>query len=258
MMEEHLRSPEEIVESQLTIVERTYDSLKWPWLIIMSFSLTQAAKTCFEASSKGSNFREFIHFATVPLSIFCIAYLPTFLRYFIGDSRYIDLFAHDAKKAVSTARIDVLSRVFSRRRRVADTLMLVSQGLMFVPLGLSVANPHHFFWAYLILLALNIVWLWFVISCNSPTIREERGTLVIQHDSDKSPRRWLINNVIHLILLLFILLVGDGLNLPDFWKIALPLVFCFSNSLVDILLTHEFYFPKVQILFHQFYDEGKK
>ena len=253
-MQDHHNDPPRTRQEALNIIRRTYDAIKWPWLAIMSFALTTATISLSDVL-----FRTPSNFFDALLGF--LLYVLLFVRFFIGDGRYLDLFEHKAVKAYLDEDDDTLGRIFSVRRRTIDTFSLLIHGVIFVFLAQTISKPLYFIITCGILLSYNLCWLYYVT--NARVLRTRKtipaGELDDEHDKivirkekiDRAPEKWVIINLISVIILgaLFYSKSQGVFTLSDdvFNYICYSLIL--ANTLVDFAVTWSFYFPSCLVLF---------
>ena len=148
-----MSKPEQDRAKQLldSVLANTHESLKWSWQVVMGFALYTAVQETYTA---------FTGPAPMPpdelglcLAIAVLAFLPTFIRFFYGDNRYLDLheYADLGRKvrrgAVKVGVDDALSRrATSALGRLGDALLAQDrERLVDVAAGLleSALAVHH-------------------------------------------------------------------------------------------------------------------
>ena len=253
-----------------TIIENTRDATRWPWLLILGFSLLQASRSIYVHYE---GFDSLINALVdpLPLFLFILVFLPTFFRFYVGDHRLTELFYFQALESI---RIDisggVLAHILNRSKRILDQLGFFSLAVIFLFLGLSVSEPFRFFRFVGVLYLLNIVWLICSISLARKTEQSIKSLAnsneefcaiaakryLSEMDLDmymkRAPRIWLFNNIVCSALIIpvaFFPYFSDYniFGLSEIACLSIMLVVATLNSFFDIYLTHRFYFPRLDV-----------
>ncbi|MBI2953722.1 MAG: hypothetical protein HYY30_05370 [Chloroflexi bacterium] len=215
-------------------------TLKWMWIVLMGFALKESIETfLYRIDSTGHRFlRNLNDYDWVSVGVFLV-FLVTLLRFFHGDSRYLD------RKYLEMQLDDFNPNGFRSGKRFADMNMLLIHGIIFYALGVSQRDPVRFFAIYAGLLLFNSVWL--VIAWRmSNERRGERGEVRGAKESeDRFPLYWAKNNLVHFGA--FVLLFFVASSSYDEWPFRLAvLALGASNCFFDYFLTWRYYFPKLK------------
>jgi hypothetical protein len=271
----------------LEILENTHDSLKWLWQVSMGSALAISSYTAFEAFiyiSRGSAESEKYFLvqdyfdpkgvAIISILSYLFVFLPLFIRFFYGDNRYLDLHYIElrdlTKKDLFYFR-DAGHR-YSGASRFLDIALLMSHSIVFIFMGKSIVYPDLFSSLVIVLMGANICWLLFVIYRNRNNTKKyfitSNGseslalnavsntqklygnveTRSICRSRDWVLWRWAMNNLAHLVLVVGILLLVYGGKISVEEYMYAFIVIMLSNSVLDFILTWEFYFPRLDEL----------
>lgn len=244
------------------LLHNSHDSLKWMWQIVMGASLVIAVQTSYEDIRlllmlfEKENNNIIINSVNVVL-LLILVYIPLFFRVFYGNNRYIDLNYTEVliSKQKNFNRIIHLNQ-FTGLSRFIDILSLILHGILFIILGSVINEPILFIYTMLIFLVINILYLLFVVFKNNIKIHKPNLKHFTQRMYDarkkhlkEKPRNdallfWIINNFIHMLLLIITLIFSNTLG--NILMIYISIIILFSNSIFDIFYTWEFYFPDVE------------
>jgi hypothetical protein len=242
------------------VLSNTHDSLKWSWQVVMGFALYNAVQEVYIAF-KGTNIHKLTHDHLLYALVSLLVFIPTFIRFFYGDNRYLDIHYSELRRRWQdlNSYVEVLDTKLSRGRRLIDVLLLLSHGILFAFLSCSISNPEVFFWFYLVLLLTNCFWLYTTKILNrkvSTTGTDETITVTqIVPKRDETLTFWLNNNLCHIGFLgLFLLLFYHTNNGNQFLCIIAMIVCCTSNSFFDFCYQRGFYLPNLSLQFRK--DHG--
>jgi hypothetical protein len=258
-----------------SLIRGTYDAFKYSFQILMMYSMVTAAQTCYPTLVESLSIipNEFFNINhnqlnnqpklnLTPSFLFIIVFVPTFVRFFIGDLRYLDLSYRDltsvAKKTgPDSYREEILK--FSGGKRFFDMLMLLTHGVLFIFLGKSLESISHCAFVYSLLMLINVIWLSFSVTRAKKYTYNENdltGTesMLIQHKrKDWAPRFWIKNNLAFIVIIILVALFFKAYHRDPndlFYWIFVGLVVL--NSLIDFRVTWFFYFPDYEeILDHE-------
>jgi len=229
------------------VLRNIHGSLKWYWQVVMGLSMVKAVDNFYVFLFEGKPSPSTIEIAS--FSSLFVAFLLIFIRFYFGDSRYLDEHYIEYRKwrPISEYLEDIPHKI-SKQRAYLDVGMLMIIAILFVFMAKSLSHARIFFATYFTLLVFNIIWLIFTIYLNS----NQRPTNIVKQERYDAPRIWIINNFFHSFFMLPFLL--PFLNIvPSFsilttnssvQHIAL-LVLCVTNSILDFKLTSSFYFPRL-------------
>ncbi len=242
-------------ESLKAILEHIHQSLKWSWQIVMGFSLVAATQEVYMAIYEPVG----IDYPVISACFFVFAFIPIFVRFYFGDSRYLDEHYLEFRvwKDVDIFMADLRAKL-SKTRRALDIVLLLTHGIFFVFLAKSINNPYLFVINYFFLLVLNVMWLHIIARVEAKKnkkygIEREENSII------NYPRIWVINNIIHIVILGGIL--GFQFYYSWFENSVLYwwcLVIIASNSGWDLYLTRLFYFPDLNEEYVKHFSQDDK
>jgi hypothetical protein len=157
-------------------------------------------------------------------------YAFTFYRFHRGDLTYLN-WVYRAFRASPVA--DFLDAEESRKLKW-DMVALILRALAFLALANSIMDPTFFFFFYALLLLVDIPWLFSRYRRSKARLTRCAETLF----------RWLVNNLFTLLVLaaLTVLRVLGWIEAKDY--LWLNVFACFTNSVVDVVMTRWVYRPR--------------
>jgi hypothetical protein len=233
------------------VLKNIHGSLKWYWQVVMGLSMVKAVDSLYVFLFEGN--RPSIIAIGSFLSLF-IVFLLVFIRFYFGDSRYLDEHYIEYRKwrPIEEYFKDIPVKI-SKKRTSLDIAMLMIFGILFVFMAKSLSHSKIFFATYFILLVFNIMWLQITIDLNI----KQRKTLIVQQERYDAPKIWVKNNFVHALLMLpflwlkfsavtsFIIPIFKvSVQIGEFSTLAL-LALCAMNSVIDFKLTSSYYFPNL-------------
>jgi hypothetical protein len=223
------------------VLRNLHGSLKWYWQVVMGLAMVKAVDTLYSIL-----FDEIGTEKMVATLIFSCAFLPTFIRFFFGDSRYLDEHYIELRKwrPIDEYLAETPKKI-SKGRIVLDIGSLLIIGLLFVFMARSLSHPAIFFASYWALLLFNIVWLTITLRLAVDQVQ----TKSVLQERYRAPRLWIKNNLWHMILMgpcLFVMLrTPDSLSWKTLSMEFLLIALCVSNSTFDFGRTGYYYFPSL-------------
>jgi hypothetical protein len=221
------------------VLKNIHGSLKWYWHVVMGLAMVHAIEKLYDSifsrdCSTGFN---------ASLS-FIFVFVPMFIRFYFGDSRYLDehYIEHRKWRPINEYMEDINVKI-SKLRFLLDIVLLMVIGILFVFMALSIADTRIFFSITCGLLLFNIIWLTATSMLNS----KQRITEIIKQKRYDAPHTWIVNNSMHVLCMVAVLLlvpqtaVFFGTNIQQLVFLCL----CISNSIFDVKLTRDFYLPKL-------------
>jgi hypothetical protein len=218
------------------ILKNIHGSLKWYWQVVMGLAMVKAIDTLYDSIFVKGTFL----WGNFAIPLFFLGFLPTFLRLYFGDSRYLDEHYIEYRKWRSDDEFfeDTKVKITAKRFKLDITLLMVI-GILIVFMAKSLSRPKIFFAAYFALLVFDVVW----ISLTNPKPTPTPDKIELQ-ERYKAPYIWRKNNFIHASIMLASGLLWVRFDKPlDTLVLILFVGLSISNSLFDILLTNKFYFP---------------
>lgn len=214
-------------------VKNIHQSLKWLWQLMMVLSLLLATSTIYSNIFSQSS-------AILPFFFFILGYLPVFIRFYFGINQYLD--TQYLQPSQATSFEDYLLEIklkLSKTRRLLDILLLLSHSIVFVFWAHSIATIPVFIIFYVVLLVLNITFL-YLFKVTADRRNKNFST------TDPAPAFWIKNNLIHLFILTFVVLIADWLGATNsLWYALVCLTLLASNSAFDLRHTRFYYFPNL-------------
>lgn len=252
-------------ELSLLVLENTHTTFKILWQILMGLALAVTVNSFYGGltdliATKNSGW---IH-STAVLSANFAVFMLTFLRFFWGDNRYLDLHYMELFLQISQSHPDKIDEELNRisgERRFFDIILLTVHGTIFIFLGLALENYYHFYLVYAILMTTNVLWLFYNKHLQTRKevriLQEDRqgaalgfgGTKVRysqEVDPNYAPRFWIRNNIATLVVMGSIFAIYElttvlPLNVFQYMMIGT----CLANCFIDFWKTWDFYFPKL-------------
>ena len=246
-------------------LKNTHESLKWFWQLVMGAALVTAVKEAYRITldpASTQNYPGWIKIYAIGLLVG--AFLPAFVRFYFGDSRYLDLQYLELRRnedAVTFAR--ELQFKLTKRRRCLDIAILMWHGVLFLLLASSLARPSVFILIYTFLLLTNCILL--AISIRHSALRSAPDAeglslavcikFFLQRicgkdcfnkpvlEIYKAPLFWIANNAFAGFLMgaLFFEFYKDEEYYMNLFVIFVALAIL--NSFLDLYAEREFYLP---------------
>lgn len=236
------------------VLKNLHGSLKWFWQLVMGFAMMQAISmvsiTLLENPGENS---------WVPTALFIVAFVPTFIRFYFGDARYLDMhyIENRRRRPVEKFFPEVNVRISAMRWWI-DVVLLLAHGIIFVLLArLLGTNTLLFFCFYVGLLLINVFYLLWTRRL-APSGRPRRRLRDVPRTD--GPVWWIVNNTSHSILMTALIIWSYIQPVPLeslFWPVSLVqidgpslqyfflLCLCATNSIVDFVITRDWYFPSL-------------
>jgi hypothetical protein len=246
-----LSDPRETINE---VLKNIHGSLKWFWQLIMGFAMVQAVGMVSVTLLENSKSHQW-----APATLFVVAFVPTFIRFYFGHARHLDMHYIENRRWRPEEKFfpEVGARI-SPLRWWIDVVRLFTHGIIFVLLArLLGGNTFLFFCFYVGLLVINVVFLPWTHALTKSGRLKRRLREIPRADG---PAWWIINNTSHAIVMTA--LIGWCYAYPvsltsSFWPLSLAgtngltlqytllLLLCATNSIVDLYVTHEWYFPSL-------------
>jgi len=250
--------------TNIEVLRNEHGSLKWFWQLIMGFALVTAIVSAYNSLfPTDSRFpitamTAVQHRTYSALILFPIIFIPMFLRFYFGDVRYLDerYIEHQLWQPVN-GYLDDLHNKLPRSRFWLDVLLLFMHGVSFIVMALAISSYPRFFGAWLALLIMNTVYL--AVSARLDRDPAAAGKprprglqlLRVTRYHRWLPCRWASaasywwrNNLLAIVLaapLLTFSYMGRHWS-GTLWTVLLVIIAA-ANSVIDFLLTSEFYYP---------------
>ncbi len=235
-----------------TILDNAHSTFKILWQILMGLAIAICIHEFNKEFMIFKNSNQSFWESNFPynISLFLI-FILTFIRFFWGDSRYIDFhyseFSRDYNNNSKDFLIDELSKL-SGGRMFFDIVLLIIHGIIFVFLGFAISDNNYFFSVYAILMFSNCFWLTYNSHLRVKKIKgkpneadmyeNETGNYSVP--SKYYPTRWIkINLVALLLMILSYAYLRNNMNVFHLSLVIICLLDCFA----DFLFTWRFYAP---------------
>jgi hypothetical protein len=254
------------------VLAKAQESIKWPWFVIMGYALYNATEESYKVILRQSDAStnppiDDIHYSLIlPLLIAIFVFLPTFIRFFFGDTRYIDEQYAELRQRLKDDNNEEVTELLSRSRfrRGLDAIFLLCHGITIALLSLAISRPELFFVFYWLLLSLNCVFLFTTIQVNkiptnSPDSTSARNPY--QEIHYKAPRRdaavkfWLWNNLIFWFMFAALYWFWERLEHVERLRLVCRNWFLYGfvvlfllNSVIDLVKQLDFYLPKLALI----------
>jgi hypothetical protein len=244
-----------------SVLRNTHDSLKKSWQVVMGFSMIVAVQEVYAIMFDGSRWVDPTHDDWQAVTIAPLVFILTFIRFFLGDNRYLDLHYIELRQwGDKEEYLDDLKHTVSPTRCAIDVGLLLTHGIAFVFLAKSMGEPARFIGVYVVLWAAIVAWLYTMVSMNrrrKPLIsRVESGLIGARREETESPRRdrtleyWIRNNLACLLAVagLYWIHSVSAMDRSSFQYICFGVVL--ANCLIDFWGTHQFYWPNLVDTYH--------
>lgn len=223
------------MKAESEVFKDLYGSLKWFWQLLMSLSMARALDNVHSTVLEDPTQRSWL-----AVSLFLLAFLPTFVRHYFGDVRYLGRHYIERPRAKIGPRVDI-----TERRFWIDVSLLFFHGILFVLMARSLHQARLFFILFAALLLMDVVYLRWT--------REDGSARGETHLRDRllssGPAWWTVNNLVHFVIMVPLIAwsFGDSPSVGFLRGFPLPLtllaVACVTNSVADLAVTHGWYFP---------------
>ena len=252
-------------ELGLLVLENTHATFRILWQILMGLALATAIESFYGMLSALilTKNTEWIH-SLIIVSINFGIFLLIFLRFFWGDSRYLDLHYMELFLQVSQSHPDKIGEELNRlsgERRFFDIVLLTANGTSFIFLGHTLRNFYHFYIVYAVVMLINVLGLFYNkhLHARKEVLmrQEDKQKAALAHEGAKikhsreinpndAPRFWIKNNLIALILMVGTFLMFELTSVVSLHIFQLTMIIiCLVNCFLDFWKTWDFYFPEL-------------
>ncbi len=229
-------------------VQNVRDTLKTLWQVGMLGAMFEVAKRygeSFSAIDDASFTWNFFHRIFSEDSMYFVSFVLCFLRFFVGDSRMLDL------SYIESTRRDGFRNTmkkFTPMKQACDLALLVIHAFFFHLMAVNIEKHTTYLSFFFCLSAVNILWLGLVL--------REKGWVLGEFDPLTGMKKdwqilfWATNNAVWLVLSLVTWCLYNY-NMTIFYEQIVCVVYLFysiANSIVDIAFTRNFYFPRLHLL----------
>jgi hypothetical protein len=236
------------------VLKNIHGSLKWFWQLIMGFAMAQAVGMVSVTLLENPRSHQW-----VPTILFVVAFVPTFIRFYFGHARHLDIhYIEDRRWRPEERFFPEVRACISPLRWWIDVVRLLTHGIIFVLLArLLGSNTFLFFCFYVGLLVINVAYLPWTHALTKSRRPRRRLREIPRTDG---PVWWIINNTSHAIVMTALIswCYAYPVSLTSlFWPLSLAstngltlqytllLLLCATNSIVDLYVTHNWYFPSL-------------
>lgn len=220
----------QITEKSKRSLERLESNYKVIYTVVMSAPLIVALQNMIMHTNAETGIWDFRPWQeqNMTTSLLFLIFLVFFIRFFIGDLRYLDLKYLEFDQAASHIKD------YSSISRFIDFISLIVHAIFFYILASAITNFTYFYQIILIILFINSIWLCLIYL---KTKSENRQRLEIS-----SALKWVINNSICALILVVIYF----LDLSYFLKFSIFLMVATVNTLADFIFSWNMYFPEIK------------
>jgi hypothetical protein len=204
------------------------------FILIMTYAFTN----CFNTIEKQVN--PLLGCNLIVFGILFIVYIFVFTRFLLGilrylDTKYIQIDQYDKECALAPTGSNPVDK--HSLHRAFDFFFIILHGILFCILSAVICDSFWFCVTLMILLLINCVWLW--LSFTQVAVVHRQNTIV------KNTTTWVYNNIFCSYLLLVIVGLFCFNKIPnDIFTLGV-IVIGLSNSIYDICLTFDTYFPRI-------------
>jgi len=224
------------------ILSNLHDSLKWLWLIVMGLSLVNAIEVYTKllnpqkAETPWGLARMFI---VEPTLVF-ISFVLVFIRFYFGDSRFLDLSYNETQYSRG---LKVELDKYRGRKRLVDIMLLLNHGIFFYFMSFYIGNTDYYCYFFVILMVVNVFWLLIQVFAGINAKHQEPDPLIGNMKGHNVLLTWSVNNLIFVVIISNIIFS----DIPQ--RTILCVGFIILNSVVDLCLTWKYYFPPLRELY---------
>ena len=232
------------------ILFNLHDSLKWLWLILMGFSLVNAVEVYAKLLNPQDAEKPFdlVKMFLVEPTIVFISFILVFIRFYFGDSRFLDLSYKETQyKRGLITELDKYSGV----KRALDIMLLLNHGTFFYFMSFHIGNSTYYSYYFIVLMVVNVFWLLLQVLAGINAKYPEPDPLIGNMKGYRVLLTWCINNLLFAIIISYVIFS----ELPQGIKLCIGLTIL--NSVVDLCFTWKYYFPPLQILYKSVSNKRK-
>ena len=227
-------------EDRREVLRNTHNILNWLWVLIMVLAADKAIQNLiYYADPVTGNevLRTWSDF-TPQIVVLFIVFLFTMVRFYHGDTRYLDRTYLEAQLS------EFDPKVHSYVDRILDFYILVLHGIIFYAMAAFQREFIGFATVYVILLYFNVIWLTVLYYRQGSRIRkgilgaESRQAAI---EVQRAAKWWITNNFVCASLLLPLLILGDHIKVA--YGLVIFGIVAAANTIIDYTGTKYFYFP---------------
>ena len=219
-------------------VENVRDTLKTLWQVGMLGAMFEVAKRygeSFGAIDEADFVRDFIHRILSEDSIYFVSFVLCFLRFFVGDSRMLDLSYIESTRREGFRKT---MKKFTPTKQALDLALLVVHAFFFHLMAVNIEKHATYLSFFFCLSAVNILWL-SVALCEKNWVLGEFDPLTGMK-KDWQILFWAANNAVWLVLSFVTWCIAHYV-LPhsyDHIICVICLFYSIANSIVEIGRAH--------------------
>ena len=226
------------------ILSNLHDSLKWLWLIIMGFSLVNAIEVYAKllCPRNVENSFDLVNMFLAEPSIVFISFILVFIRFYFGDSRFLDL---SYKETQYSRGLKAELDKYNGRKRTLDIMLLLNHGIFFYFMSFYIGDSAYYSYFFVILMIVNVFWLLLQVIAGINAKYPEQDPLIGNMKGNQVLLKWSINNLLFVVIISYVIFS----ELPH--RIRICIMLTILNSLVDFRLTWKYYFPPLRDLYER-------
>ncbi|HEX74099.1 MAG TPA: hypothetical protein G4N93_03000 [Dehalococcoidia bacterium] len=226
------------------VLRNTHNILTWLWILIMVLAAGKAIQNLIyyvDPVTRNEVLRNWSDFTPQVVVLFLV-FLFTMVRFYHGDTRYLDRTYLEAQLA------EFDPEVHSYFDRILDFYILVFHGIIFYAMASFEREFVGFVTVYVILLYFNVAWLAVLYYRQRARIR--RGALgddsrQAAMEVQRAAKWWIVNNMVCASLLVPLLFTTDCIKAP--YSLTIFGIVAMANTIIDYLGTKYFYFPLARL-----------
>lgn len=220
----------QITEKSKKSLERLESNYKIIYTVIMSAPLIVALQNMIMHTDAKTGIWDIRPWQelSIETNLLFVVFLLFFIRFFLGDLRYLDLKYLEFKRGASHVED------YSPASRFIDFISLVIHSIFFYMLASAITNFVYFYQILIIILCINSAWLYFVYF-KTNSVNRNRLEMA-------SSLRWALNNSICALILIIVYF----LNLTYLVGLSVFLFVAAVNTFADFAFSWRMYFPKIK------------
>jgi hypothetical protein len=230
------------------VLENLHDSLKWLWLIIMGLSLVNAVEVYARLLEPRNveNVSGLVNMFFVEHTIVFISFILVFIRFYFGDSRFLDL---SYKETQYSRGLKAELDKYGGRKRALDIMLLLNHGIFFYFMSFYIGNPAYYSYFFVILMIVNVFWLLLQVIAGINAKYPEPDPLIGNMKGQRVLLTWIVNN------LLFVIIISNVIFSELSQRMLICIALTIANSIADLCFTWKYYFPPLRELCERGYSE---
>lgn len=205
-------------------IESTTSSLKSIIVIVAGLAITNAIVTVLSKNG----LQTISNLDLDSISLFTI-FLMNVIRFHHGNVRHLDTTYKEELGKVNITH----KPVGSSGKTALDFFVIFIQSILFAWMSFLLKVPTEFFGLFTLVLLIDILWYLTVHG------------MAKDKESFQHQKRWTINNIVSLLLLIALFLKADKIGIT--WFTYASAIVAGSNSVVDFWISWSFYFPTLKL-----------